>query len=181
MFIEQKSLGGADYTICSMDVRHLRKTEIQHGYMPERDVALIAHGYVLGLRLQPFPALSELATWFVGRSRFIWGNPIFTPTVMARKHSFVRFDHRYRRINDYKCRYENLQNGDLARFSLDLAGRLKSDGLTLSARVMHWRYLEVLNALRAEATMLLGNYLGTVLCAPLKYPMRSLSVRLRNN
>lgn len=148
-------------------------------------VVLSTQGHVFDLQRQPFPALTELAVWFVGRGSFIWGNPIFTPTVMVRKHSFVGFDHRYGRVDDYKCRYENLQNGDLAQLSLDLAGRLKSAivgcGVTVSARVMHQRYLEVLNAFRAMATMPLGNYLLTVLCAPLKYPMHSLSVRLRNN
>lgn len=167
----------------SDDVWHPQKVEIQYGYMQTHAVELTAHGYVFDLQQQPFAPLAELTTRVISQGNFIWGNPIFTPTVMARKERFVAFDARFRRVDDYKCWYENLQNGNHVLLCIALAGGFKppigASGLTASTRLMHESYLEVLRSLRVEGNMPLGNYLLTVLCETFKYPFRSLLVRLR--
>jgi len=167
----------------SDDVWHPQKIARQYEYMKTHAVSLTAHGYIFDLTLRPFSDVSALEIKSVSARSFIWGNPIFTPTVMVRKDSFILFDPRFRRVDDYKCWYENLRNGNHVLLSPDLAGGYKpaigASGLTASTRVMHQSYLEVLRSLRAERKMSLGNYLLTVLCEAIKYPLRSLLVLLR--
>lgn len=167
----------------SDDVWHPDKIALQYGYMQVHPVHLTAHGYIFDLQQQPFAALPALAVQVVDSRRFIWGNPIFTPTVMARKASFILFDPRFRRVDDYKCWHENLVNGSHHVLNLPLAGGYKpaigASGLTGSARLMHQSYREVLHALRAEGKMPVLAYGLTVLCEAVKYPIRSLLILIR--
>lgn len=167
----------------SDDVWHPQKIAIQYSYMQAHLVNLTAHGYIFDLRQQPFSEAPEMSIKTIFRSRFILGNPIFTPTVMARRNSFYLFDERYLRMEDYKCWYENLLNGAHQILNLQLAGGYKqaigASGLTGSARLMHQSYLTVLRSLRAEGMMPLCDYLLASLCEMLKYPIRSLLIYLR--
>lgn len=167
----------------SDDVWHPEKIAVQYEYMQGRAVNLTAHGYIFDLELQPFGELSELAIQVLGRQRFIWGNPIFTPTVMARKLCFIPFDSRFRRVDDYRCWYENLAHGQHHLLNLSLAGGYKpaigASGLTGSARLMHESYLEVLRTLRAEGKISTLVYGLTVLCEAVKYPIRLLLILIR--
>lgn len=167
----------------SDDVWHPQKIAIQYAYMRTRSVNLTAHGYIFDLRQQPFSNIFRLTVKVIVKGSFIWGNPIFTPTVMARRDNFCAFDGRHRRVDDYKCWYENLKNGNHELLRLDLAGGFKSaigeSGLTASARLMHQEYLDVLHSLRAEGKMPLVDYLVTILCETLKYPIRSFLIFIR--
>lgn len=167
----------------SDDVWHPEKIAVQYRYMQGHPVNLTAHDYIFDLERQPFAELPELAVQVVDSRRFIWGNPIFTPTVMARKASFIPFDPPFRRVDDYKCWYENLAHGKHHVLSLPLAGGYKpaigASGLTGSARLMHQSYLEVLRRLRAEEKMPALAYGLTVLCEAVKYPIRSLLILIR--
>ena len=181
---------GIDNASCSFialldsdDVWHPEKIALQYGYMQAHSVNLTAHGYIFDLEQQPFAELPALVVQAVYSRRFIWGNPIFTPTVMARKASFTAFDPRFRRVDDYKCWYENLANGPHHLLNLPLAGGYKSaigaSGLTGSVRLMHQSYREVLRSLRAEGKMPALAYGLSVLCEAVKYPIRSLLVSIR--
>lgn len=167
----------------SDDVWHPQKIALQYAYMRTHSVNLTAHGYIFDLRQRPFSDVFRLTVKTIVKGRFIWGNPIFTPTVMARRDSFFAFDGRHQRMEDYRCWYENLRNGNHELLSLDLAGGFKpaigESGLTASARLMHQGYLEVLHSLRAEGKMPLFDYLLAVLCEALKYPIRSLLIFIR--
>lgn len=167
----------------SDDVWHPQKIEIQYGYMQKHPVSLTGHDYIFDLQQRPFSDALQLVTKDIGKSDFIFGNPLFTPTVMARKDSFIYFDPRFRRVDDYKCWYENLLNGHHQLLSLPLAGGYKRaigvSGLTGSARLMHKSYLEVLRSLREEGGMSLGEYILAFLCEGLKYPVRSLLIFVR--
>ncbi len=167
----------------SDDVWHPEKIAVQYDYMRGRSVNMTAHSYIFDLSQQQFPAVAALRVKDIGKHSFIWGNPLFTPTVMARRDHFIRFDRRFRRVDDYKCWYENLANGDHQLLNVPLAGGFKqaigASGLTGSARLMHQSYLEVLCALRDERKMSLTLYLATRLCEAMKYPVRSMLIRFR--
>jgi glycosyltransferase involved in cell wall biosynthesis len=167
----------------SDDEWHPHKIEIQYGYMQMHPVSLTGHGYIFDLHQQPFGASSAVATKTLNKRSFVWGNPLFTPTVMARRDSFIPFDPRFRRVDDYKCWYENLLNGNHHLLMLPLAGGYKhaigSSGLTGSVRLMHQSYLEVLRTLREEKKIAFADYVLTVFCEAVKYPIRSLLILLR--
>lgn len=167
----------------SDDVWHPEKVRLQYEYMQRNPVCLTAHGYIADLQQRPFSADTYLSAKQVGRRRFIYGNPIFTPTVMVRKESFFPFDVRYRRMEDYLCWYENLQNGNHIILDLALAGGFKpaigASGLTGSVRLMHEGYLDVLRGLSKEQKMPLSDYLLAVTCEMIKFPIRSFLVFFR--
>lgn len=167
----------------SDDVWHPRKVEIQYGYMQRTSATFTAHNYIFNLASRPFSDNFHLKVKFVSRQRFVLGNPIFTPTVMARRDIFFEFDSRHRRMEDYKCWYDNLENGKHVILSLNLAGGFKpaigASGLTGSARLMHQEYIEVLRSLHAEGKMPTGNYLLAILCEIFKYPVRLVLIFLR--
>jgi glycosyltransferase involved in cell wall biosynthesis len=167
----------------SDDVWHPQKIALQYACMQAYPVNLTAHGYIFDLQKRPFEVSKKLTVKVIGKGNFIWGNPLFTPTVMVRKDRLIRFDPHFRRVDDYKCWYENLLNGNHLLLNLQLAGGYKqavgASGLTGSARLMHQSYLEVLRSLRVEGKIPLGDYLLTVLCEMLKYPVRSFFIFLR--
>jgi len=169
----------------SDDVWHPQKIAVQYRYMQENPVNLTAHGYIFDLQQQPFTELNDLSVEVVGKGRFMWGNPLFTPTVMVRKDRFIGFDKRFRRVDDYKCWYENLYSGNHNLLNLKMAGGYKpaigASGLTASARLMHKSYIEVLRSLRKEGRMTFAEYLLSVLFEYLKYPIRSVLIIIRGS
>ena len=167
----------------SDDVWHPEKIAFQYGYMCDRSVNLTAHDYIFDLCLQPFPDDFSLVVKTVAKRRFVWGNPIFTPTVMVRREGFIAFDERHQRMEDYKCWYVNLRNGNHVLLGPALAGGFKpaigSSGLSGSALLMHREYIDVLKDLRAEGQISLFAYLITITCEILKYPVRVMLIYLR--
>lgn len=75
----------------SDDVWHPDKVRVQYGYMQHNPVRLTAHGYIADLQQRPFSIEKNLLARSIGRRRFIYGNPIFTPTVMVRREGFRAF------------------------------------------------------------------------------------------
>jgi len=169
----------------SDDVWHSEKVSVQYGYMQRNPVRLTAHGYIADLQKRPFSAGRKTSSRVVGRRRFIYGNPIFTPTVMVRRDGFRPFDVRYRRMEDYLCWYENLEGGNHILLDLELAGGFKpaigESGLTASVRLMHEGYVEVLRSLRKERKMPLLDYLLALTCEAIKFPIRSFWVFFRKS
>lgn len=138
----------------SDDVWHPEKIKLQYSVMEEHDMFLSGHGYLFNLTNQKFQTQVSVEFTSVYRNKFMWGNPLFTPTVMARREGFISFDERFRRVDDYKCWYENLCNGTFALLSADLAGGFKApigvSGLSGSLKLMHAAYLDVLKSLLIE-------------------------------
>lgn len=167
----------------SDDVWHPEKVAIQYGYMEGGSFFLTGHGYVFDLSPRGFEALGGVESVLIGGKNFIWGNPFFTPTVMALREGFISFDERHRRVDDYKCWYENLNNGSFAFLRCNLAGGYKPpigcSGLSGSVRLMHEGYLDVLRSLYVERKISLPRYLATLFFEFVKYPIRSALVRLR--
>ncbi|MFU6373811.1 glycosyltransferase family 2 protein [Metapseudomonas otitidis] len=167
------------------DVWHPEKIRIQYMYMQQNPVRLTAHGYIADLQQRPFFIDKHLSGENIGRRSFIYRNPIFTPTVMARREGFCLFDDRYRRMEDYLCWYDNLKNGNHILLSLELAGGFKaaigSSGLTASVRLMHESCLDVLRGLRKERKMPLSDYLFAYLFEMIKFPVRSFLVFIRKS
>lgn len=168
----------------SDDVWHPNKIAIQYSYMEANSFYLTGHSYVFDLGVQSFGLLGELDSKVITRKDFLWGNPFFTPTIMALKNNFVAFDERHRRVDDYKCWYENLKNGQFALLNCNLAGGYKhpvgSSGLSGSIRLMHESYLVVLRNLYDEKKLSLFYYSISVFVEVMKYPVRIILIRLRD-
>lgn len=160
----------------SDDVWHPEKIKLQYSVMEEHDMFLSGHGYLFNLTNQKFQTQVSVEFTSVYRNKFMWGNPLFTPTVMARREGFISFDERFRRVDDYKCWYENLCNGTFALLSADLAGGFKApigvSGLSGSLKLMHAAYLDVLKSLLIEKKMNYFEYLLAATCERVKYPVR---------
>lgn len=169
----------------SDDVWHPEKVRIQYEYMQRNPVCLTAHGYIADLQQRPFYVDEHLSGRSISKRSFIYGNPIFTPTVMVRREGFRIFDGRYRRMEDYLCWYENLQSGNHILLNLELAGGFKpaigASGLTASVRLMHEGYLDVLRGLHREQKMPLPDYLLAYSCEMIKFPIRSFLVFFRKS
>lgn len=167
----------------SDDVWHPEKIKLQYSVMEEHNMFLSGHGYLFDLNNQKFKTQVSVVFASLYRSRFMWGNPIFTPTVMARRDGFISFDDRFRRIEDYKCWYENLCNGTYALLSADLAGGFKApvgeSGLSGSIKLMHAAYLDVVKSLLVEKKMSYFEYLLAATCERVKYPVRLVLFRFR--
>ncbi|TBN43365.1 glycosyltransferase family 2 protein [Pseudomonas sp. BGI-2] len=167
----------------SDDVWHPEKIKLQYSVMEKNEMFLSGHGYMFNLYNQNFQATVSSEHTSINRNNFILGNPFFTPTVMARRECFISFDERYRRVDDYKCWYENLCNGTFALLSSDLAGGFKApigaSGLSGSLKLMHVAYLDVLKSLLVEKNMRYFEYLMAATCERMKYPLRVMLFKFR--
>jgi glycosyltransferase involved in cell wall biosynthesis len=131
------------------------KLRVQHALMEKHNLRLSGHGYAFDARvLANQPSLTAVKTHLIRRNRFIYGNPLFTPTVMVRRDEFRRFDERFRRVDDYKAWLENFQSGRYMMIEAVLAAGFKPpighSGLTGSIDTMHLAFIDVLDALLAE-------------------------------
>lgn len=168
----------------SDDVWHPQKIAVQLGYMIEHpSVNLVAHLYIHNLDVHRFGEETGFVVKNVGRFNYVFGNPFYTPTVMVRRDSFVAFDSRFRRVDDYKCWYENLPQGEQKLLTIELAGGYKEaigdSGLTGSVILMHRSYLRVLGALYSEGKMRGADFVFTIFFEFVKLPVRVLRVFLR--
>lgn len=128
---------------------------IQYKFMEKHNLLLSGHGYAFDARfLTNQPPLTAVKTRPIRRHRFVYGNPLFTPTVMVRRDEFRRFDERFRRVDDYKAWLENFQPGRYMMIEAVLAAGFKPpighSGLTGSIDTMHFAFIDVLDALLAE-------------------------------
>lgn len=165
----------------SDDVWHPRKIELQYKVMEREDIFLSGHGYVFDLSRTDYGDLNFEYRSVVKR-HFLKGNPFFTPTVMVRRDKFVSFDEEFRRVDDYKCWFENLHNGKFIIFNTKLAAGFKSpigaSGLSGSTRLMHLGYVSVLKKLYVENRMNFFDFLIANAFECVKYPLRVLLISL---
>lgn len=128
---------------------------IQYNLMEKHNLLLSGHDYAFDATcLIQKPLLNSVKTCSIRRVRFIYGNPLFTPTVMVRRDKFSGFDERFRRVDDYKAWLENFQSGRYMMIEAVLAAGFKPpighSGLTGSIDAMHCAFIDVLDALFAE-------------------------------
>ncbi|HBM09170.1 glycosyltransferase [Pseudomonas stutzeri] len=179
------SLAIGDYIafLDSDDVWHPDKIKIQYYFMLDNDFSLSAHGYIANLNDRAFPAIGAVAYKVLKRRRFVLGNPIFTPTVMVLRAGFFSFDQRFRRMEDYKCWYENFHRTRVASIDLLLAGGFKhpigASGLSGAVELMHKDYVAVLKSLYAEDKMALYIYMFARFVEFFKYPVRVFLLKIR--
>jgi len=161
------------------DVWFPDKLKIQIASMQAGDMTLCGHGY------QPeFSAVRSIAgdvshasePRVLRTSNFIFGNPLYTPTVVVRRDTFKGFDARFRRVDDYKAWVENFQSGRCYFIPKVLAAGFKrpigQSGLSGSIRLMHRAYIEVLDTLRQEGSITPGFHLQARAVEAIKYPIR---------
>lgn len=160
----------------SDDIWHPRKIELQYALMREGNLTMSGHGYMFDLTTDTFAQTPVVGSRLISRLRFSYGNPLFTPTVMVLASTFRRFDERFRRMEDYKCWFENHEPERCAMLNASLAGGYKpplgASGLSASVRLMHQDYVRVLNALFAERKMPPIYFALAIVIEYLKYPIR---------
>lgn len=102
---------------------------------------------------------------------------------MVRRESFVLFDEQYRRMEDYKCWFENKQGRCFGFIKAPLAGGFKApigeSGLSGSVQLMHDSYILVLRALASEKKMNPLLFMAAMFFECVKYPLRQLRVTLK--
>lgn len=153
-----------------------RKVELQTAAMEAGDLLLSGHKYTSVFGSHAPPVTTPPVWRLVRRHHFMWGNPFFTPTVMARRDRFLPFDPRFRRVDDYKAWLENFVPGRCAILEATLAAGFKPpighSGLSGSIDLMHASFVEVLSALHAEGVISRGFQLSALLVESLKLPLR---------
>lgn len=168
----------------SDDVWSLNKIEIQYSLMERKNLHFSGHLYVHDLNKCIMNSEEVISTKKISPIRFALGNPFFTPTVMVRKDGFIKFDIRYRRVDDYKCWLVNVKKDSGVLILIQLAGGFKpaigSSGLTSSFKIMHESYVVVLNDLYREGDVGLLFFLLSRMIEYFKYPVRILKGRFGN-
>lgn len=159
------------------DVWLPEKLRTQYGLMERHNLLLSGHGYAFDAAcLAQDPLLTTVRTRLIRRVRFIYGNPLFTPTVMVRREEFSGFDERFRRVDDYKAWLENFQSGRYMMIEAVLAAGFKPpighSGLTGSIDTMHFAFIDVLNALLAERSISHAFYWLARAIEAVKLPIR---------
>jgi len=117
-------------------------------------------------------------------SRFIFGNPIATPTVMAKKDQFILFDESLTRMEDYKCWIENSLKNEILFIDSYLSAGFKpplgSSGLSQSMQLMHNGCLTAIRKLKMENKIPFSYFLFASIFELIKYPLRCLRYNLKN-
>lgn len=160
------------------------KLQVQHALMEKHNLRLSGHGYAFDATgLVQKPLTRSVQARSISRNRFIYGNPLFTPTVMVRRDEFTGFDERFRRVDDYKAWLENFQSGRYMMIEAVLAAGFKPpvghSGLTGSIDAMHLAYMDVLDALFAERHIGYGFYWLARIIEAAKLPIRRSAVKAK--
>lgn len=165
------------------DVWHPKKIAIQYAFMRDTVCFLSCHGYEFDINISPLLVNSMLRVRKLKKYNFLYGNQIFTPTVMIVRERFVQFDERLTRSEDLKCWLSNFKNGDFFHLNLRLAGGYKravgESGLSGSYVLMHREYLNAWRLLVDDRVVGGLYYLIAIIIEHIKYPIRLFSSYLR--
>jgi glycosyltransferase involved in cell wall biosynthesis len=165
------------------DVWHPEKLAVQHAFMMKTGAFLSCHGYAAKLSGPMLLSESDESIRKLDLIDFVWGNQIFTPTVMVKRSNFVPFDRSLSRSEDLKCWLSNFSNGSFYRLGRILAGGFKApvgeSGLSGSYSLMHREYIAAWSKLYREKRVGLAHYLSATIIEQLKYPIRLCLGRLR--
>lgn len=164
------------------------KLEIQYAAMLEKNLTICGHGYIFNANkftesyhngTSKHPPLKILYWW-----RFIYGNPLYTPTVMVKKIDFLGFDERLTRAEDFKAWYESFLYKKCGLITTKLAAGFKDpygeSGLSMSIDKMHQGHLQALNILFLERRINWVFYSIAYSIELLKLPVRKYLSRKRN-
>lgn len=166
----------------SDDVWHPNKIEIQYSLMERHNLNLSGHLYVQDLNRESMTPESPYCFKSIRPVRFAIGNPFFTPTIMVKRDGFIQFDHRYRRVDDYKCWLMNVKNRGGVLILAPLAGGFKpaigSSGLTSSFKVMHDSFTTVLHDMYREGDVTTLFFLTARTIEQFKYPLRITKINI---
>lgn len=164
--------------ICFLDADdswHPEKINIQYNLMLNYGIEFTFHNYSTNsnhkISLHQKPKI-------IKTYRFIFGNYIYTPTVMCLKKNFVLFDKNHLRMEDYKCWIENSIITQLFYIDELLAyGHKKPlghSGLSASIALMHKASISVIKSLRKEKKISFTFYIFSTTIEYIKYPLRFL-------
>lgn len=162
------------------DVWLPEKIFIQYDYMLKSNCEISCHGYISTYSRKYIKKNieSDITIKSIKLKNFILGNKIHTPTVMALKESFVHFDTRLKRMEDYKCWVENCLDKEIHKIDITLAHGFKPplghSGLSESIFQMHKDFLKAINILYQENKISATQYYLTFIFEKIKYPIRYL-------
>ena len=167
----------------SDDVWHKQKLQIQYNFMECNHARLSGHGYIFNLNNDNFNEERSCFNKGVSHWSFTYTNPFFTPTVMARRDSFLLFDESFRIVDDYKCWLENFEKNKVFFLKNKLAGGFKypigATGLTGSVKEMHKSYILVLKNMYKENSISRSFYYLAVFLECAKYPLRIINLKIK--
>lgn len=165
-----------------------RKLEIQYHVMEVNSLLLSGHGYAFNFDAESkLSNNSRVKVRRINRNRFIYGNPLFTPTVMVTRSEFTLFDENFRRVDDYKAWLEHFEPDRYMMIDSVLAAGFKPpighSGLTGSVEEMHRAFVAVLNALYISGKIGAIFYLLALTIEAVKFPVRrrNASRRIKSN
>lgn len=161
------------------------KIRLQYEFMESAGAVISGHFYAPEMDsvdmslITLTPPVSPVTQW-----HFCAGNLFATPTVMALRASFVKFDPGLMRCEDHSCWIDNLaQNGNAWLIQVPLAAGFKPllghAGLSGSVRLMHKGRVDGLLKLRAAGTISVAFFLLSMLIEYIKFPLRAGRIQTR--
>lgn len=159
------------------DQWHPQKIEIQYREMECKNLKFSYHSYSSNNKTNIKPQeISHNLTKKINPIRFIFGNFICTPTVMVDRETFINFDERLQRMEDYKCWIENNLIHDIHHIKSTLCFGFKKpigdSGLSGSIKKMHNDCKNALNILYKERKISLLYYIIALSIENTKYIFR---------
>lgn len=162
------------------------KLKIQYALMEKHNLLLSGHGYAFNdVDSVSKTILTAVKSRHIRRLSFVYGNPLFTPTVMVRRDEFCGFDERFRRVDDYMAWLKNFQSGRCSMIEAVLAAGFKPpighSGLTGSIDAMHLAHIDVLDALFAERQIGCAFYWLARMIEAAKFPIRRRAAKMKRS
>jgi glycosyltransferase involved in cell wall biosynthesis len=161
------------------DVWHPRKIELQMREMLLHGSEFSCHDYVENINNKKLDESVSGVSAITGKS-FVFGNPIFTPTVIISRKDFILFDEKLRRSEDLRCWLSNMNRISCIHISAQLAGGFKAavgaSGLSASLRLMHMDYIKAWGLIYNNKEISFVLYFAIVSLERLKYPLRLVNV-----
>lgn len=158
-----------------------KKIEIQYNYMIKSGSKISCHIYdPINKKNQEQNSLKKNIKT-LSKYSFTFKNQVHTPTVMALKKSFITFDTRLKRMEDYKCWIENSSESGIQKILISLAYGFKPpighSGLSASLNDMHQDCLNAIDLLYKEKKINKLQYFLSKSFEYIKYPIRVFFVK----
>lgn len=164
------------------DAWFYKKIETQYNYMINSRCKISCHIYDHTYKENKE---NKLSIKILNKYSFLFKNQVHTPTVMALKESFIPFDTRLKRMEDYKCWIENSIENKIHKILISLAYGFKPpigySGLSASLVDMHQDCLKSIKLLHQDKKINKFQYYLSFLFEKFKYPIRIFLVKLKNH
>jgi glycosyltransferase involved in cell wall biosynthesis len=169
----------------SDDIWLPRKLEIQYSVVTGLNLTICGHDHIFNLNKTPIPHcginITNPVVKKICKLRFIYGNPLYTSTVMVKKVNFLGFDERLNRVEDFKAWFDSFLYKRCSLITTKLAAGFKDpygeSGLSMSIEKMHQGYLQALKLLFIERKISWIFYLIAYSIELLKLPLRKYQSR----